>query len=120
MAAGLGLPASTASPAPGSDGTPRDASQPVEQETPRSEDTATPQEGVKGHTITQEPTRIQQVIARRMAEAKATVPDFQVQSEVVLDPLLELRAPLKAYGAGAAQFLSRIRELLEQPLRLAL
>jgi pyruvate dehydrogenase E2 component (dihydrolipoamide acetyltransferase) len=40
-------------------------------------------------------TRTQQVIARRMAETNATVPDFQVQTEVQVDALLALRSQLK-------------------------
>jgi pyruvate dehydrogenase E2 component (dihydrolipoamide acetyltransferase) len=40
-------------------------------------------------------SRLQQVIARRMAEAKATVPHFQVQTEVVMDAALGWRAELK-------------------------
>jgi pyruvate dehydrogenase E2 component (dihydrolipoamide acetyltransferase) len=49
-----------------------------------------------GATSRQELTRIQQVIARRMMETKATVPHFQVQTEAVMDELLALRAQLKA------------------------
>lgn len=41
-------------------------------------------------------SRLQQVVARRMAEAKATVPHFQVQTEVVIDAALAWRAELKA------------------------
>jgi pyruvate dehydrogenase E2 component (dihydrolipoamide acetyltransferase) len=48
------------------------------------------------HGRTQEPTRIQKVIARRMAQAKATIPHFQVQTEVAMDAALSLRAQLKA------------------------
>jgi pyruvate dehydrogenase E2 component (dihydrolipoamide acetyltransferase) len=44
----------------------------------------------------QELTTVQSVIARRMAEAKATVPHFQVQTEVVMDGAIALRAQLKA------------------------
>jgi pyruvate dehydrogenase E2 component (dihydrolipoamide acetyltransferase) len=43
----------------------------------------------------QEPSRLQRVIARRMAEAKATIPHFQVQTEVVMDRAIALRAELK-------------------------
>jgi pyruvate dehydrogenase E2 component (dihydrolipoamide acetyltransferase) len=46
----------------------------------------------------QEPTRIQQVAARRLAEAKATIPDFQVETEVVTDRMLALRANLSDLG----------------------
>lgn len=52
--------------------------------------------GAKGTSTRQEPTRVQQVIARRMAEAMATVPHFQVQTEARMDALLALRAQLKA------------------------
>jgi pyruvate dehydrogenase E2 component (dihydrolipoamide acetyltransferase) len=47
-------------------------------------------------TSRREPTRLQQVVARRMADAKATIPHFQVQTEVVMDAALALRAQLKA------------------------
>jgi pyruvate dehydrogenase E2 component (dihydrolipoamide acetyltransferase) len=52
-------------------------------------------DNAKGATTTRELTRVQQVIARRMAEAKATVPHFQVQTEVALDAVLLIRAQLK-------------------------
>lgn len=43
----------------------------------------------------QELTRIQQLIARRMAEAKATIPHFQVQTEADIGALIALRAQLR-------------------------
>ena len=49
-------------------------------------------------TAREELTRLQQVIARRMAEAKATVPHFQVQTEVA-DGRGD-RAARRAQGAG--------------------
>ena len=51
-----------------------------------------------------EPTRLQTVIARRMAEVKATVPDFQVQTDVVMDAAIAFRAELKATGAATPSF----------------
>jgi pyruvate dehydrogenase E2 component (dihydrolipoamide acetyltransferase) len=42
-----------------------------------------------------EPSRVQQVIARRMTQANAT-PDFAVQAEVAMDAAIELRAQLKS------------------------
>jgi pyruvate dehydrogenase E2 component (dihydrolipoamide acetyltransferase) len=45
------------------------------------------------------PTRLQAVIARRMAEAKGTIPHFQVQSEVTMDAAIALRGQLKGSGA---------------------
>jgi pyruvate dehydrogenase E2 component (dihydrolipoamide acetyltransferase) len=52
--------------------------------------------GSKGVTTLRELTRVQALIARRMAETKATVPDFQVQTEVAMNALLALRGQLKA------------------------
>ena len=54
--------------------------------------------GAKGEVTVQELTKLQQVVARRMAEAKATVPDFQLRTEVQMDAAIALRAQLKALG----------------------
>jgi pyruvate dehydrogenase E2 component (dihydrolipoamide acetyltransferase) len=43
-------------------------------------------------------TRVQQVIAQRMSQARDTVPDFQVQTEVAMDRALGLRGDLEASG----------------------
>jgi pyruvate dehydrogenase E2 component (dihydrolipoamide acetyltransferase) len=43
----------------------------------------------------QEPTRIQQLIARRMSESRATIPDFEVETEANMDQALRMRASLK-------------------------
>ena len=51
---------------------------------------------------TQELTRLQQVVARRMSESKATIPHFQVQAEAGMDALIALRSELKALGEHAA------------------
>jgi pyruvate dehydrogenase E2 component (dihydrolipoamide acetyltransferase) len=40
-------------------------------------------------------TRTQRVIARRMSEAKATIPHFQVETEVLMDRALALRDEIK-------------------------
>lgn len=54
-----------------------------------------PAEGAKGEAEIQELSRLQAVIARRMAEAKATIPHFQVQTEVRMDAAIGLRSKLK-------------------------
>jgi pyruvate dehydrogenase E2 component (dihydrolipoamide acetyltransferase) len=41
-------------------------------------------------------TRVQRTIARRMAEAKATMPDFTVSMDVDMDAAVQLRVALKA------------------------
>jgi pyruvate dehydrogenase E2 component (dihydrolipoamide acetyltransferase) len=55
-----------------------------------------PQETAKGTTTQQELTRLQQVVARRMSESKATAPHFYLQSEIDMSAAVEARARLKA------------------------
>lgn len=54
-----------------------------------------------GGTRRQELSRIQQLIANRMSEAKSTVPHFQVQTEANMAAALSLREELKALAAEA-------------------
>lgn len=49
----------------------------------------------KGDVSVRELTRTQQVIARRMAESKATVPEFTITTEVDMEGAVTLRAQLK-------------------------
>ncbi|HXR29324.1 MAG TPA: dihydrolipoamide acetyltransferase family protein [Solirubrobacteraceae bacterium] len=49
----------------------------------------------KGETTTVELTRTQQTIARRMAESKATIPDFSLQIDVDMEECVRLRSELK-------------------------
>ena len=50
----------------------------------------------KGETTTEELSRLQQTIARRMAESKATAPDFVLTVEVDMGAAVEFRKQLKA------------------------
>jgi pyruvate dehydrogenase E2 component (dihydrolipoamide acetyltransferase) len=60
-------------------------------------------DAIKGETRTQDLSKTQQVIARRMAESKATAPDFLLDIEVEMDEAVELRKQLKAAaGEGPA------------------
>lgn len=75
----------------------------------------------KGTVEVVEPNRLQSVIARRMAEAKATVPHFQVQTDVVMDAAVVFREQLKDAGVGAPSFNDLIVKasalaLLDHPL----
>jgi pyruvate dehydrogenase E2 component (dihydrolipoamide acetyltransferase) len=56
----------------------------------------------KGETTIVELTRTQQTIARRMAESKATIPDFSLQAEVEMDACVKLRTELKRLSRPAA------------------
>jgi pyruvate dehydrogenase E2 component (dihydrolipoamide acetyltransferase) len=49
----------------------------------------------KGETTIVELTRTQQTIARRMAESKATIPDFALQIEIDMEACVALRTELK-------------------------
>jgi pyruvate dehydrogenase E2 component (dihydrolipoamide acetyltransferase) len=56
----------------------------------------------KGETTIVELTRTQQTIARRMAESKATIPDFSLLLEVDMEACLTLRTELKRLSRPAA------------------
>lgn len=51
--------------------------------------------GVKGGSETVELSRAQSLIARRMAEAKATIPEFTLQRDVDMEDAVSMRAQLK-------------------------
>jgi pyruvate dehydrogenase E2 component (dihydrolipoamide acetyltransferase) len=55
----------------------------------------------KGEMTVVELTSIQKTIARRMAESKATIPDFQVRTEADVTDVLALRAQMKAVRGSA-------------------
>jgi pyruvate dehydrogenase E2 component (dihydrolipoamide acetyltransferase) len=56
----------------------------------------------KGQTTTAPLSRMQQTIARRMAESKATIPDFMLQSDVDMEDCVKLRAQLKGISSEHA------------------
>jgi len=56
----------------------------------------------KGETTIVELSRTQQTIARRMAEAKATIPEFTLQTEIDMEACLALRSELKSLGQDDA------------------
>jgi pyruvate dehydrogenase E2 component (dihydrolipoamide acetyltransferase) len=59
----------------------------------------------KGETRTIELSRTQQTVARRMAESKATIPDFTLQIDVDMEECVQLRGQLKQLSSpgGATQ-----------------
>jgi pyruvate dehydrogenase E2 component (dihydrolipoamide acetyltransferase) len=72
--------------------------------------------GAKGAVGVVEPNRTQQVIARRMASAKATIPEFQVTVDVDAEAAFELREQLR----GQAEPLPSINDLVIKACALAL
>jgi pyruvate dehydrogenase E2 component (dihydrolipoamide acetyltransferase) len=79
-------------------------------DTPSAGVSATPSraasaEGVttaKGETTELELSRTQQTIARRMAESKATIPHFALQTDVDMQECVALRSQLKGLGQADA------------------
>jgi pyruvate dehydrogenase E2 component (dihydrolipoamide acetyltransferase) len=66
-----------------------------------------------------EPSRRQQLIARRMTAAKATVPHFQVQTEVEMDAAIALRAELKSI-ADAGDPVPSLNDIIIKAAAIAL
>jgi pyruvate dehydrogenase E2 component (dihydrolipoamide acetyltransferase) len=58
-------------------------------------------ETAKGSTTYQELTKLQQVVARRMSESKATAPHFYLQTEIDMSAAVEARGRIKAMSAEA-------------------
>ncbi|HEY6396827.1 MAG TPA: 2-oxo acid dehydrogenase subunit E2, partial [Solirubrobacteraceae bacterium] len=58
---------------------------------------------LKGEVTIREPTRAQQATARRVAEAKATIPDITVEAELEIDAVSAVRGELlDAWGTDEA------------------
>jgi pyruvate dehydrogenase E2 component (dihydrolipoamide acetyltransferase) len=65
----------------------------------------------KGQTREVELSRLQQTVARRMAESKATIPDFTLQIEVDMEACVALRAQLKELSRPADAEAERAQEV---------
>jgi len=80
---------------------------------------ASPAAGLPPGSARQQPSRLQQLIARRMTETKATVPHFQVQTEVVMDAAISLRTELKSL-AGEGDAVPSFNDMIIKAAALAL
>jgi pyruvate dehydrogenase E2 component (dihydrolipoamide acetyltransferase) len=67
--------------------------------TPAAPGAAKDVETAKGEVITKELSKLQQAVARRMAESKATAPHFYLSAEVDMSRAVEARARIKAAAA---------------------
>jgi pyruvate dehydrogenase E2 component (dihydrolipoamide acetyltransferase) len=65
------------------------------------------------------PTRLQALIARRMVEAKSTVPEFGVQTEVAMDAVVALRAQVRDQ-AGEGDVAPSLNDFVVKAAALAL
>jgi pyruvate dehydrogenase E2 component (dihydrolipoamide acetyltransferase) len=73
----------------------------------------------KGEVTEQELTRTQQVVARRMAESRATVPSFEVSTDVDMEGCRALRAQLKD-AAAEGQPVPSFNDMVVKACALAL
>lgn len=105
-ALGAGVPPSPPSPSP----------------TPTPTSMATPPAAVataKGDAWVEEPTRAQEVVARRMAEAKATAPHFYLTAEIDMTKAAAARAALKA-AAGEGEAVPSFNDMVVKACAIAL
>ena len=73
----------------------------------------------KGETTTHDLTRLQQTVARRMAESKATAPDFVLNIDVDMEEAVDLRKRLKA-AASEGQPVPSFNDFVVKASALAL
>jgi pyruvate dehydrogenase E2 component (dihydrolipoamide acetyltransferase) len=73
----------------------------------------------KGETATQDLSRLQQTVARRMAESKATAPEFVLNIDVDMDEAVDLRKRLKA-AANEGQPVPSFNDFVVKASALAL
>jgi pyruvate dehydrogenase E2 component (dihydrolipoamide acetyltransferase) len=78
-------------------GAPEEEEPAEQEEAPEAEPAGTVAERgtAKGDVVVQEPSRLQGVVARRMAESKATIPDFVIRMDVDMDGCVALRGQIK-------------------------
>ena len=73
--------------------------------------------GVKGDVKVEELTRLQQTVSRRMAESKATAPDFSIALTVDMTAAVELRARLKEISDPVPSFNDMVVKACANALR---
>jgi len=73
--------------------------------------------GAKGQVEIHELTRLQRTITRRMAESKATAPDFLLEAEVDMTAAVELRARLKQVADPAPSYNDMVVKAAASALR---
>src|SRR5215216_5363197 len=73
--------------------------------------------GPKGEARRQELTRLQQTVSRRMAESKATAPDFAISLDADMSQAVELRKRLKEVADPAPSFNDMVVKAAASALR---
>jgi pyruvate dehydrogenase E2 component (dihydrolipoamide acetyltransferase) len=77
-------------------------------------------ETAKGTVETVELTKLQQVVARRMAESKATAPHFYLTSEVDMSAAVAARARIKAKLAAEGEVVPSFNDMIVKACAIAL
>jgi pyruvate dehydrogenase E2 component (dihydrolipoamide acetyltransferase) len=102
--------------APGEDGAKAEAVEaPAREE--RAPEPQRGEAGAKGEANIQELTRLQQTVSRRMAESKATAPDFSIALTVDMTKAVELRKRLKEVTDPAPSFNDMVVKAAASALR---
>jgi pyruvate dehydrogenase E2 component (dihydrolipoamide acetyltransferase) len=116
-------PAETAQAAPAAPAAPAAEPQaaPAAAAAPRPPSASVAETGTaKGDVSVQELTRTQQVIARRMAESKATVPEFTIATDIDMEGAVELRKQLKAAAETVSGVVPSYNDMVVKASALAL
>ncbi len=74
----------------------------------------------KGTTTDVELTKLQQTVARRMAESKATIPDFSIEIEIDMQECVRLREQLKQLARDGAEVSPTYNDMVVKACALAL
>ena len=87
------------------------------EEKPAKKETQKGEPGAKGEVNIEELTRLQQTVSRRMAESKATAPDFSIALTVDMTAAVELRARLKEISDPVPSFNDMVVKAAASALR---
>src|SRR3954447_23788056 len=74
----------------------------------------------KGEVTVEEPSRIQQIIARRMAESKATIPHFTLSMDVDMEGAVALREQLKGLAEQQGTSVPSYNDMVVKACAIAL
>jgi pyruvate dehydrogenase E2 component (dihydrolipoamide acetyltransferase) len=92
---------------------------PTQQEEAGAAETAEQTETAKGSVTYEELSKLQQVVARRMSESKATAPHFYLQAEIEMSAAVEGRKQLKEL-AGEGEVVPSFNDMVVKACALAL
>jgi pyruvate dehydrogenase E2 component (dihydrolipoamide acetyltransferase) len=87
------------------------------EEKPAKKEPLKAEAGAKGEVEIEELTRLQQTVSRRMAESKATAPDFSIALTVDMTAAVELRTRLKAISDPVPSFNDMVVKAAANALR---